>query len=62
LVENLGKILEYLGKIHKNLDKISKNPGNIPENLDKIRENPGKNGAKCCLTSKNGFQRLQKNK
>ena len=29
-------------------------PGKIPENL-------GKNGAQCCLTSKNGAQRLQKN-
>jgi len=32
------------------------------KNLGKISENPSKNDAQRCLSSKNGAQRLQKNK
>jgi len=28
--------------------------GKLPENFNKFPKNPGKNGAKPCLTSKNG--------
>jgi len=51
-----------LDKIPENLGKILENPNKIPKYLGEIPENLGKNGPQCCLTSKNGAQRLQKNK
>ena len=46
----------------ENPGQIPENPDKIPKHLGKIPEKPSKTGAQPCLTSKNGAQRLQKNK
>jgi len=52
-------------KCEQNSRKSAQNPENpnkIPKHLGKVPENLAKNDALRCLTSKNGTQRLQKNK
>jgi len=54
--------VENPARISENVGKIPENPNKIPKYLDKIPENLGENGARRCLTSRNGAQGLQKNK
>ena len=61
-VKNVSKIPQNPGKIPQNLGKIPENPNKTSKYLGKISENLGKNGPQRSSTSKNGAQRLQKNK
>ena len=55
------KVIKGLTQAHPQKFWFVENLGKIAENVGKTPENPGNSGAECCLTSKNGAQRLQKN-